>query len=146
MDIAGWRKKIDEIDRKLVELLNQRAQAAHEIGRLKRNTTLPIYEPDRERIVFDNVKEINRGPLPGRDLAQIYERIMDVMRNIQKEEIAPEPKTAISDTELESDVNDRAGDYLNVGLKKVDDKRGRRATHSYDRCHARSRDRRTDSA
>jgi chorismate mutase len=106
MDIADWRKKIDEIDRKLVELLNQRAQAAHEIGRLKRNTNMPIYEPDRERIVFDNVKEVNQGPLPGRDLAQIYERIMDVMRKIQKEEIAPEPKTAITDTELESDVND----------------------------------------
>jgi chorismate mutase len=34
MDITDWRKKIDELDRKLVELLNQRAQAAHEIGRL----------------------------------------------------------------------------------------------------------------
>ena len=106
MDIADWRKKIDEIDRKLVELLNQRAQAAHEIGRLKRNTNLPIYEPDRERIVFDNVKELNQGPLPGRDLAQIYERIMDVMRKIQKEEIAPEPKAMVTNTELDSDVND----------------------------------------
>jgi chorismate mutase len=106
MDIADWRKRIDEIDRKLVELLNQRAQAAHEIGRLKRNTNMPIYEPDRERIVFANVQEINRGPLPSRDLAQIYERIMDVMRKIQKEEIAPQPKAAATGTELESDVND----------------------------------------
>jgi chorismate mutase len=38
MDIADWRKKIDELDRRLVELLNERAQAAHEIGKLKRNT------------------------------------------------------------------------------------------------------------
>ena len=106
MDIADWRKRIDEIDRKLVELLNQRAQAAHEIGRLKRNTNMPIYEPDRERIVFANVQEINQGPLPSRDLAQIYERIMDVMRKIQKEEIAPETKAAATGTELESDVND----------------------------------------
>ena len=36
MDISDWRKKIDELDRKLVELLSQRAQAAHEIGKLKR--------------------------------------------------------------------------------------------------------------
>jgi chorismate mutase len=106
MDIDDWRKKIDEIDRKLVELLNQRALAAHEIGRLKRNTNMPIYEPERERIVFENVKEVNQGPLPGRDLAQIYERIMDVMRKIQKEEIAPEAKAAVTDTELESDVHD----------------------------------------
>ena len=48
---------------------------------------MPIYEPERERIVFENVQEMNRGPLPGRDLVRIFERIMDVMRNIQKEGI-----------------------------------------------------------
>ena len=52
MDIADWRKKIDEIDQKLVEILNQRAQAAQEIGRLKRKAAMPVYEPDRERIVL----------------------------------------------------------------------------------------------
>ena len=108
MDIADWRTKIDEIDRKLVELLNQRAQAAREIGRLKKNTNLPIYEPERERIVFENVQQVNRGPLPSRDLAQIYERIMDVMRKLQKEEIVPASNSAAvgAETELDSDVND----------------------------------------
>jgi chorismate mutase-like protein len=107
MDIADWRKKIDEIDRKLVELLNQRAQAAREIGKLKRNTNLPVYEPERERIVFQNVQEVNQGPLPARDLAQIYERIMDVMRKLQKDEIVPPTQTApAGNTELESEVND----------------------------------------
>jgi chorismate mutase len=43
MDIADWRKKIDELDRRLVELLNQRAQAAHEIGKRKRDIGMPIY-------------------------------------------------------------------------------------------------------
>jgi len=85
MDIADWRKKIDEVDRRLVELLSERARAAVEIGRLKRDTSLPIYEPERERIVFENVREMNRGPLPAQDLVRIFERIMDVMRNIQKE-------------------------------------------------------------
>ena len=46
MDISDWRKKIDEIDQKLVAILNERAQAAQEIGRLKRQSDLPIYEPD----------------------------------------------------------------------------------------------------
>ena len=55
MDISDWRKKIDEMDRRLVDLLSQRAHAAHEIGKLKRNAGMPIYEPDRERKVFDNV-------------------------------------------------------------------------------------------
>jgi chorismate mutase len=106
MDIADWRKKIDEIDRKLVELLSERARAAVEIGRLKRDTDLPIYEPDRERIVFSNVQELNRGPLPGRDVVRIFERIMDVMRNIQKEEMLPKAKAEKAGTEFDSDVND----------------------------------------
>ena len=53
MDISDWRTKIDELDRKLVDLLSQRAQAAHEIGKLKRGAGMPIYEPDRERKVFE---------------------------------------------------------------------------------------------
>ena len=106
MDIADWRKKIDELDGRLVELLSERARAAQEIGRLKRNTNMPIYEPDREGIVFSNVQKMNRGPLPGRDLVRIYERIMDVMRNIQKEEIVPKGEPAKAETELDSEVND----------------------------------------
>jgi len=106
MDIADWRKKIDELDQRLVELLSERARAAQEIGRLKRDTSLPIYEPERERMVFENVQGMNRGPLEGRDLVRIYERIMDVMRNIQKEEIVPDAKGAGAGTELDSDVND----------------------------------------
>jgi chorismate mutase len=86
MDIADWRNKIDELDRRLVALLSERAHAARQIGLLKSKTNLPIYEPDRERIVLDNVQAVNPGPLPGRELARIYERIMDVMRNMQKEE------------------------------------------------------------
>jgi len=106
MDIEDWRKKIDELDRKLVELLSERARAAVEIGRLKRNTNLPVYEPDRERIVFANVQEVNRGPLPGRDLVRIYERIIDVMRNVQKEEIVPKTEATEEGTEFDSEVND----------------------------------------
>ncbi len=107
MDISDWRKKIDELDRQLVDLLSQRAHAAHEIGKLKRSAGMPIYEPDRERNVFDNVRSVNSGPLPDRDLQRIYERIMDVMRHIQKEEIAPDavPEGG-GDTELDNDVND----------------------------------------
>jgi chorismate mutase len=106
MDIEDWRRKIDDLDRKLVTLLSERAQAAVEIGRLKRDTNLPVYEPDRERIVFENVQEANRGPLPGRDLVRIYERIIDVMRNIQKEEIVSKVGPSEAETELDSDVND----------------------------------------
>ena len=106
MDIADWRKKIDDLDRRLVELLSERARAAQEIGRLKRDTNLPIYEPDRERIVFSNVQALNQGPLPDRDVVRIFERIMDVMRNIQKQEIQPKAESAKAETEFDSEVND----------------------------------------
>ena len=92
MDISDWRKKIDELDRKLVDLLSQRAQAAHEIGKLKRDAGMPIYEPDRERKVFENVRSVNPGPLPDRDLLRIFERIMDIMReNPASRRLRPKP-------------------------------------------------------
>lgn len=108
MDIPEWRKKIDELDRKLVELLSQRAQAAHEIGKLKRKAGMPIYEPDREQAVFEKVRSANPGPLSDHDILNIYERIMDIMRQIQREEIAPESAKAenVGDTELDAEVND----------------------------------------
>ena len=106
MEIADWRKKIDEVDRRLVELLNERAQAAHEIGKLKRNTRMPIYEPDREKTIFENVQRANHGPLPDSELRQVYERIIDVMRNIQKNEIAPKIQATDGHTEFDREVND----------------------------------------
>jgi chorismate mutase-like protein len=108
MDIADWRKQIDETDKKLVELLSQRAQAAHEIGKLKKTASMPIYEPDREHSVFENVTKVNRGPLTNRDLLRIYERIIDIMRQIQREEIGPNVDLTGQggETELDSDVND----------------------------------------
>ncbi len=91
MDIAEWRLKIDDLDRQLVRLINERARCADEIGKLKRNSSLPIYEPDRERIIFNNIQRENQGPLTEVQLRQIYERLVDVMRQIQSDEIAPQP-------------------------------------------------------
>ncbi len=90
MEIADWRKQIDEIDPKIVDLLNQRATAAREIGRIKRNLDMPIREVDRERIVLRNISRANRGPLADTDLHLIFERIIEIMRNIQKVEIVAE--------------------------------------------------------
>ena len=108
MDIADWRKQIDEIDRKLVELLNQRARMAQEIGRLKRNTRMPIYEPDREKTILENVRRQNQGPLPPEELARIFERMIDVMRKLQKDEMLAEreKKKAAGSTEFDVEVND----------------------------------------
>jgi len=107
MDIADWRKKIDDLDRQLVALLNERARAAQEIGKLKRNTSMPIYEPHRERIIYDNVRKANGGPLPDGELRHVYERIIDVMRNIQRVEIVPRDKADVEkSTEFDVEIND----------------------------------------
>lgn len=106
MDIADWRKKIDELDLRLVDLLNQRAHAAQEIGKLKRNTRMPIYEPDREKKIFENVLHANQGPLPDSELRHVYERIIDVMRNIQKLEIQPVGEQEAGRTEFDVELND----------------------------------------
>jgi chorismate mutase len=108
MDIPDWRRKIDDIDRKLVDLLCQRAQAVHEIGKLKSVAGLPVYEPDREKKVFENARTANAGPLPDRDLLRIYERIVDVMRQSETELTArkQQPSGYPGDTELDPEVND----------------------------------------
>ena len=104
MDIEDWRKKIDELDRQIVALINERAKAAQAIGLLKQADALPIYEPGREKVIFQNVRAANRGPLPDIELTHIYERIIDVMRAMQKNELAsqrPAAKAAV-ETELQA--------------------------------------------
>ena len=90
MDIAELRIRIDELDRQLVELMNERARAAQSIGRLKRHTSMPIYEPDRERAVYQNIARHNQGPLRDQDLVVIYQALIAVMREIQGHEILDE--------------------------------------------------------
>ena len=88
MDIEGWRLKIDELDRQIVALISERARAAQAIGRLKRTSSLPVYEPGREKVIFENVRSANHGPLPDIEMTHIYERIIDVMRATQRNELA----------------------------------------------------------
>lgn len=84
MDISDWRNRIDELDGQIVQLLSQRAAAAVEIGKLKAKDSSPIYEPQREQAVFEHVRRINPGPLSGAQVQDVYERLMDVMRSLQR--------------------------------------------------------------
>lgn len=83
MDIADWRKKIDAIDQEVLHLLNERARAAMEIGRIKETTHAAVYEPDRERAIFSNLHRANEGPLNDADITLIYEQIIAIMRELQ---------------------------------------------------------------
>src|SRR5215471_1758317 len=56
MSLSDWRRRIDEIDRKLVELLNERSRCAIEIGKLKQVANIPLYQPERELEVLANAE------------------------------------------------------------------------------------------
>ncbi len=84
MDIYDWRKKIDDMDEEIVRLISRRAEAAKAIGLLKRETQAPVYEPDREQAVFNHVRAVNPGPLSDGEMLHVYERLIDVMRTLQR--------------------------------------------------------------
>ena len=70
------RAQIDALDEKIVELLNQRARVVVEIGKLKQQQNAPIYAPDRERLILQKLRTLNRGPLPDRTLEAVYRELM----------------------------------------------------------------------
>lgn len=84
MDIGDWRKRIDELDAMLVELLNRRSRCAGEIGKLKRKAGLPLYQPAREREILERVERMNGGPLDNDALKRLFERIVDEARLVEQ--------------------------------------------------------------
>jgi chorismate mutase len=82
--LEEYRLMVDVVDRRIVELLNERTRVVEEIGRVKREAQLPIYEPKREDLVFANITASNQGPLPAAGLRRIFERIIDEARTIQR--------------------------------------------------------------
>ena len=83
-DVVGWRKRIDEIDRQLVKLLNERAQCALEIGHLKKTLNLPTWQPQREAEILRNVVTANDGPLDDAAIRRLFERIIDEARSLER--------------------------------------------------------------
>src|SRR5689334_5072101 len=74
--LEGLRLQIDELDHRIVDLLNDRARVVVEIGKLKQQHNTPIYSPDREKMVLDKVRKLNQGPLPDRCLEAVYRELM----------------------------------------------------------------------
>ena len=84
MSIEDWRRKIDEIDNKLVELFNERSKCAIEIGKIKHVENLRVYNPEREREILRRIKEANPGPLDDEGLQRLFERVIDECRRIER--------------------------------------------------------------
>ena len=82
--LADCRERINVLDRRLLALLNERTRLVEEIGRVKRECQMPIYEPKREVEVLENVAQHNSGPMAQEAARRIFERIIDEMRTLQR--------------------------------------------------------------
>lgn len=75
------RDEVDELDRKIVSALNERARIVVEIRRVKEKAGLPLYDPGREEEIFENVTRANEGPLYDDSLRDIYDCILRFMKS-----------------------------------------------------------------
>ena len=83
-DLDDWRKRIDAIDRQLVELLNERSKCAVEIGHVKKSKNLAAWSPEREMQILRNVVKANHGPLDDAAIRRVFERIIDEARSLER--------------------------------------------------------------
>ncbi|BEQ14271.1 prephenate dehydratase [Desulfoferula mesophila] len=82
--INALREEIDQVDRELMSLLNQRARLALDIGRLKKNAGLPVFVPERESDLLDKLAQGNHGPLPNRYLVSVFREVISACRSVQQ--------------------------------------------------------------
>ena len=84
MDINEIRKRIDLLDDVLLRIFNERARLALEIGHLKKGLNLPVYDPSREKRIFNRMKEENPGPLDDGAIVRMFERVVDESRRLER--------------------------------------------------------------
>ncbi len=85
-EIEHLRNQIDEIDRKLLQLLNERAQLVLDLAEFKIAEGLKLFDPEREKQIFKAVAENNRGPLSSEAVTRLFERIIDESRSLERTE------------------------------------------------------------
>lgn len=100
--LPDLRNRIDDIDVQLVRLLNVRAQLALEIGRIKHENGVAVYQPEREAEVLAHVRGINNGPLDGGAVTRLFERVIDENRRLERQADAARA--------VESNVNRERGE------------------------------------
>src|SRR6185503_16149815 len=84
MSITSLRKKIDQIDEKMVNLLNERAKLSKSIGEKKIEKNKSIYAPHREKEIFLRLRQLNKGPLTNDALESVYREIMSGSLSLEK--------------------------------------------------------------
>ena len=84
MDISELRKKIDALDKRLVEMINERAECAIEIGKAKGKGAKSIFAPEREQQVLAGVLRNNQGPLSDGTMSAIFREVISACRALEK--------------------------------------------------------------
>lgn len=84
MTLEELRAKIDAIDKEILRLLNERAQHAEGIGRIKRDANAVCYVPEREKLIFEALKSANTGPLPDKAILSIFREIISATRALER--------------------------------------------------------------
>jgi len=74
--LAPLRKQIDEFDRQIIKILNERAKVVVQVGHVKQQQNLSVFAPDREKAVYAKVRALNEGPLPNRCLEAVYRELI----------------------------------------------------------------------
>ncbi len=82
--LESLRKQIDDLDSKMVKLLNDRTKIVQRIGELKRQTSAEVYHPNREQQVYERIVSENTGPLPDDTLRSIYRELMAGSRALER--------------------------------------------------------------
>ena len=84
MKIDDYRQEIDRLDRELLRIFNERAALALHIGEIKKDLGLPVYDPDRERRIFEAMTAANPGPLEDDAIIRLFERVIDESRRLER--------------------------------------------------------------
>ena len=84
MTIDDLRQEIDRLDSALLALFNVRASLALQIGKIKKELTLPVYDPAREKRIFARMKVLNTGPLDDQAIVRLFERVIDESRRLER--------------------------------------------------------------
>lgn len=84
MDIDEIRKRINQLDDELLKIFNERAALALEIGHIKKQLNRPIYDPKREKLIFERMKQDNPGPLDNEAIVRLFERVIDESRSLER--------------------------------------------------------------
>ena len=84
MTIDMLRQEIDRLDDDLLRIFNQRADLALRIGHIKKTVGLPVYDPGREKNIFNRMKAANPGPLDDQAIVRLFERVIDESRRLER--------------------------------------------------------------